>query len=467
MTRTTRCTSRSISGGGLGLACLLLPCLFSALAVAAEPTASARQAAATVLELMATGDADLEAVALERVRYGLRGTWFTAAAGECLPRLPPARQARLLAALADRGDPAALPAARSLASSSDDDVRLAAVGFFGRMGEPQDLPFLLAALARGGRDAAVARRALIEFPAAEAVRAAATTAPPPTQAVLIEVLADRRDRKALPIFAAAADGDPSARPAAVGALARCGTARELDALVRPFFQTAGDDRKAAEAAIVAVCTTGSDAGTAAESLVAGFAKLDPERQEAMLPVLARVGGPAVMAIVDGLVADPTTRRRGLEALARWPDATVTDRLLAIHTATDDADEKQLILNALIRIAPLPDNRLDDAGRLALLETTLGLCDRADDRVRVIERANAIRTYEAFRFVAGFLDDPTLADAACRSVVELAHHRTLRDAHKAEFMAALDKVLATSKNPELRDRATRYKAGQTWDRKQKG
>lgn len=465
MTRIEAGRSQSLNPFILGLAALLLA---AAAAAAAEgvPSASARQAATTVLEFVATGDADMEAVALERVRYGLKGGWFTAAATDRLPGLPPARQARLLTALADRGDPAALAVARSLASSSDEAVRIAAVELVGRLGEPDDLPMLLAALARGGRDAAVARRALIEFPAAEAVRAAAATAPPATQGVLIEVLADRRDRQALPIFAAAADGDPSVRPAALGALARFGTARELDALVRSFFQTAGDERKTAEAAIVAVCTTGSDAGAAAEALVSGFAKLDPELQEALLPVLARVGGPAVMAIVDGLVAEPSTRRRGLEALARWPDATVTDRLLAIHAATDDADEKQLILNALIRIAPLPDNRLDDAGRLALLETTLGLCDRADDRARVIERANAIRTYEAFRFVSGFLGDPTLADAACRSVVELAHHRKLRDAHKAEFMAALDKVLATSKNPELRERATRYKAGQTWDRKQK-
>lgn len=457
--------SRSLHPCGLGLALLVLA---AAVAPAAEtePTASARQAGATVLELLATGDADMEAVALERVRYGLPGAWFTAAATDRLPGLPPERQARLLAALADRGDPAALPAARSLAGSGDEAVRIAAVVLIGRLGESEDLPILVGALARGGRDAAAARRGLIEFPAAETVRAAAATAPPATQAVLIDLLADRRDRRALPLFAAAADGDPVARPAALRALARFGTARELDALVRSFFQTDGDERKIAEAAIVAVCTAGSDSGAAAETLVSGFAKLDPEQQQAFLPVLARVGGPAVMAIVDGLVAEPTTRQRGLEALARWPDATVTDRLLALHAASADPDERHLMLNALIRIAPLPDNRLDDAGRLALLETTLGLCDRADDRARVIERANAIRTYEAFRFVAGFLDDPTLADAACRSVVELAHHRKLRDAHKSEFMAALDKVLATTKNPELRERATRYKAGQTWDRKQK-
>ena len=65
-----------------------------------------------------------------------------------------------------------------------------------------------------------------------------------------------------------------------------------------------------------------------------------------------------------------------------------------------------------------------------------------------------------------LDDPALSEAACRSVVELAHHRKLRDAHKAEFVAALDRVLAATKNQELLERAVRYKGGKTWDRTQK-
>ena len=93
-----------------------------------------------------------------------------------------------------------------------------------------------------------------------------------------------------------------------------------------------------------------------------------------------------------------------------------------------------------------------------------LCQRDEDRKRVLERANAIRTIDTLRFVMPYLDDPKLAEPACQSVVELAHHRNLRDAHKDEFVKALDKVLGTTKNPELVERAERYKQGQTWERK---
>ena len=186
----------------------------------------------------------------------------------------------------------------------------------------------------------------------------------------------------------------------------------------------------------------------------------------LLPALARIGGPAVMAIIDSMLADPARRPQGLDALSKWPDATIKDRLLELLGATTDPKEKELLLGTLIRIAPLPDNKLKDAQKLELLEKTMALCEKNDDRAKVLERANAIRTIETFRFVVPYLDDPALAEPACRSVVELAHHQKLRDAHKAEFAKALDKVLGTTKDDELIQRATRYKAGQTWERKKK-
>ena len=44
-----------------------------------------------------------------------------------------------------------------------------------------------------------------------------------------------------------------------------------------------------------------------------------------------------------------------------------------------------------------------------------------------------------------------------------HHREIRDPHKAEFDAALDKVIRTSKDPVVVDRAGRYQRGETWVR----
>ena len=458
---------------------LLAAALFAAAVVpaahatptAAPASASARQAADEVIALLTTGDGDMQEVALETIRRGLRGGWFTDAVAATLPRLPAPAQEAVLLALADRGDTTAVSAARTILSTSKETgVRAAAVALLGQLGGVSEVPTLVDALTAGGRERDAARRGLVEItlPAgSDAIRVAAAAAAPPTKAVMIDVLAERRDRAALPLLGqAVVDGDAAVRQAAMRALARFGGAAEIPAMMASVLRATGDERKSAELAIAAVCTSGTKAADATGVLVAGYTAADEPSQRLLLPALARVGGPQVMAIVDAMLVDPAKRPRALDALSKWPDATVKDRLLDLLAKTTDAKEKELLLGTLIRIAPLPDNKLNDGQKLDLLVKTMALCERPEDKARVLERANAIRTIETFRFVVPYLDDPALAEPACRSVVELAHHQKLRDAHKAEFTKALDKVLGITKNDELVERATRYKAGQTWDRNKK-
>ena len=148
---------------------------------AEEPaaSASAREAAAAVLDMLGGDDADLRALALDRVRHGLRGTWFTRELAALLPRQTPAEQPSLLRALADRGDGAAAAAARPLAKAGDAAVRVAAISLLGRLGDAADVPVLVSGMADGGQIQAAARRGLLEIhgPEAEkALRAAAAAA---------------------------------------------------------------------------------------------------------------------------------------------------------------------------------------------------------------------------------------------------------------------------------------------------
>jgi HEAT repeat protein len=459
----------------VGRALLVLALLAAAAAgpARAEPSPAARSLGETVLAAIATGDADMRALALDRVRYGLEGDWFTRALTEKLPSLEPAAQAATLLALADRGDVTAAAAAQNLLSSSRDPaVRAAAVGLLGRLGDEKAVPALLKGLQAGDPEQAAARRALaiIGGPKAAAAILAAAEAGggAGSRAMLIDVIAERRDRNAMPLLLeAAVEADSAVRQAALRALGRFGGPEQIPGMTESLLRSTGEDRKAAELALVGVCTVNKDAESSTEILLGRYRSADEATRAILLPALARVGGPKVMAIVEGMLADSTRRRQGLEALAKWPDATVKDRLLGLIGSATDEEERQLLLAALIRIAPLPDNKLKDPQKLELLKQTMALCRRTEDKARVLERANAIRTIDAFRFVVPYLDDPALAEPACLSVVELAHHQKLRDANKDEFTKALDKVLVTTKNEELVERATRYKAGQTWERKKKG
>jgi hypothetical protein len=117
---------------------------------------------------------------------------------------------------------------------------------------------------------------------------------------------------------------------------------------------------------------------------------------------------------------------------------------------------------ILRVAPLPDGRSDN-DKLALLRTGMRLAATDSEKNYGLKRAAPIRLVETLRFVLPFVDQPKYAKQACQSIVELAHDRKLRDDNKVEFHAALDKVIATTKDPVLIDRANRYKQGQTWVR----
>ncbi len=444
----------------------------AASAAAAEP--ASREAFDLAVELVSGSDPDMRAVAFEQIRDGLAGEAYTVELAEqVLPTLPPDARPQLVAALAGRGDSAALPAIVGLAGADDPAVAAAAVRAIAPLGDGKQVALLVRSLAGRGPIPDAARAALVAIQGADVssqllVAAEAGELPAASREAVFEILAQRRDGSAVPLLLNAAVSDEAAlRAAAMRALAKLAGPAEVGGMVAGFLAAReGSERSGAERAILAVCVQGPEAKPAAAALAAAYRAAEPASRETLLPLLARVGGPDVLAIVDSLVADPDPARRklGLIALSRWPDATVADRLLNLLGKAGDDRERQLLLGGLIRIAPVPNNGLDDAQKLALVEKTLMLCPTDEDRGRLLERAGAIRRVETLRFLLPFLDEPAVAEAAAKGVVDLAHHRSLRDGHKAEFMAALDRVLKVAQDPVTRDRAERYKQGKTWERR---
>lgn len=450
-----------------------LACLSCGLwSAAAADTAVPQDAVQMTIDFLAKDDQAFRAIGLDRVRYGLKGEAATMQFAGLLSKLAPARQLELTAALADRGDRAALPATLALLlASREPAVRAAAIHAVGSLGGGAEVAVLKTSLGAADPEKAAARRALTILRGNDVtalITEAAKSGEPGLRPTFIDILADRRAVSVLPdLLVAAVDGDPAVRTAAMRALARFGGPEQVAGMVQGVLKAAaGGERDEAERALVTVCTQSPGKDKAAEALLMQFKAADDTVQETLLTVLARVGGTGAIAVVNELIADTNTAKRklGLTALTRWPDATVSQQLLDLLGTSQDQAERDQLLAALIRIAPLPDNKLNDKQKLELLQKTMSLCKRDEDRRRVLERANAIRTIETLRFVVPYLDDPKLAEPACLSVVELAHHRTIRDANKDEFTKALDKVLGTTKNEELIERAERYKQGQTWERK---
>lgn len=454
----------------------LVPLLVSLIAVLALNAPAASRAAddpvAMTIDLFSRDDADFRVIGLDRVRHGTKGEAATVRFAAEIAKQPTDRQIALLRALSDRGDAAALPAIMALLlQTKDPAVRSEAVLALGVLGAPSEVAVLKRSLTAEEPEKGAARRALTVLrgdDAAKQILDAAKFGEPALRPTFIDILVARRARTALPDLAGMmVDTDAGVRSAATRALGQMGGPEQVAGMIAGLLKAQpGNEQRDAEKAVVAVCTKNRRHEEAAKIFLETFKKAPESEQETLLPALGGIGGPGALAIVDDLIAstDAAKRKFGLSALARWPDASVAARLTDLVAKTSDAGERALLLGALIRIAPLPDNKLNDAQKLDLVKKTMNLCQTDDDRSRLIERVNAIRTVDAFRFVTGYLDNAALAEPACKSVVELAHHRQLRDAHKEEFAKALDRVIATTKNAELVERANAYREGKTWERK---
>lgn len=434
------------------------------------PAAAAQNELAELVEgLLADPDRQMRSLALEQVRDAT-GSENTVAFAQLLPGLEPVVQVELLGALSDRGDGAAAPAVRRLLETTGEStVRLAAIEALGRVGGKADIAPLLA-LAHEGTEQQrqAAQSSLTRLPGKAAEKALIETmvaAAPALKVLLIDLLAERRARDATSqLLAAALAEDSKVRRAAMNALGELGAAEDLPGMIRGVLKAeAGSERTAAEKQIARVCSRAADQQASA-ALVKAVENLPSPEQPLLLSTLGRVGGKSAAAVVQRAAQSPDAKLHalGVEALCNWPDATVADQLVQLAQATADERLRRKICKALVRIAPLPDGRSDDA-RLALVEQVMALCDRGADRRRLLDRVKAIRTVEALRLVVAYLNQPAFAEQAGLTVVELAHHSKVREAHREEFHAALDRVIAASNDPVVVDRARRYKAGKTWVR----
>ena len=422
-----------------------------------------------VVGLLNDPDQDVRAVGLEQIREEVPGEEATKKFAALLPDLSPAARQELLSALADRGDKAAAPAVREFISESkNQQLRIAAVKALGKLGGADDLPVFLKFLTSADEtEQDAARRSLVLLPGEEASAAIAeamTISPTPQRVALIEILTTRRARNAIDtILQAAVDDDPAVRGAAMKSLGAFAEPRHIPGMVQGILQAEpGRERDTAEKMVMLVCHRIEDNEKQAAPLLDAMEDVSPEERTVLLSALGRVGGPEARRVIEEAIANAELHHEGLGALCNWPHGSIAFRLLELARTEADEGHRRLCLRSMIRVAPLPDERSDQL-RLDLMRTAMAMCWVDDDRLLILERLKAVRTVETLRFVLPYTNQPKYAEQACLTVVELAHHSGLREAHREEFHAALDHVIHLSQDATVIDRAQRYKKGQTWVR----
>ncbi|MCA9188456.1 MAG: hypothetical protein R3E01_24650 [Pirellulaceae bacterium] len=425
-----------------------------------------------VIGFLSDNDREMRALGLEQVRTAAPGAALTKRFADQLEKLPATAQIDLIRALADRNDAAALPSIeRLLEGKPPVAVEAAALIAAGRLGDGSTVTRLVAALGRSEPEIkAAASEALLKVTngnAAAAIGDTLASQPTDLQVQLIEILAKRRAVDTIPQIIARATGtDATVRASAMQALGEMAGPEHLPQMLQAvLIADTGKERDAAEKCVMFVCNRIEDAEQRAAPLLQAMQSMSDTDRAVLLNTLGRVGGSEALAVVDReLRSDDRVRHdNGMRAISNWPSASIAPRLLELIEKDEHPEHRIAALRSLIRVAPLRDGR-SNSDRLELLQSALSMSTRDEERTLAVSRASAIRSVETLRFLVPLLDDPLLAESACGSIVELAHQRQLRDDNKAEFHAALDKVIATTKDPVVIDRAQRYKKGQTWSRK---
>jgi HEAT repeat protein len=424
---------------------------------------SGDQAGNLVMEHLAGNDADTRAVAVGQID-GLSAAALKPLAAN-LDKLPVPSRVLVITAVASRGDRSQLPLILNAARSDVLEVKRAGVLALGRLGDSTAVELLLSLMFAKDPVAGVAVESLASLPAEgvnekliAALDAEKTSA---RSVVLIGILERRKAAAAVPALLKSAAGDDAAiRAAAFSGLKTLATPEHVPAMIAALLKTAkGKERENAETAITAVATQNPDAEKRAHPVLAAIKAADKSQAADLLPLLGRLGGSDSRKLIRESLAstDPGTHDAAVAGLLNWPDTTANDDLLVLAEKGTDA-EKPRALQALVRVNTMliertPEERL---ASLEVMKKAMASAWRDEERRLILEGLGNVRHIDTLRYIVPFLDEPTLAQAACKGVVELAHSRMLREPNKAEFAKALDRVISLSKDKGLIERAKGYK-----------
>lgn len=365
-------------------------------------------------------------------------------------------------ALAERGDAAALPILLAAARQEDDpSLRIRGLMALGRVANAEAVSLLIDALGgdtRIGQAASTALTSLpgtlVDQPVAEGLRKSDGR----KRSELLDLVVVRRMTGTVPVLLELAkiEDDESLRGDVSSALVELGDETTLPGLVTAVL--AAEDGQHRDRLETTYLEIAKRCDNTVKPILA--AMTDDGSTDKLLPMLGRVGGEAALAKIDEALASENADRKaaGIRALCNWPDAAVADRLAALAKDGGQRAARVSSLRAYIRVISLESDR-PEAETRKMLEAAYKLAERPEERALAVERIRTVRDMVTLRWLVSLLDaEEPVAQEACRSIVELAHHRFLRNPNRDEFNKALNRVLKISKDPETVERAKGYLEG---------
>jgi HEAT repeat protein len=272
-------------------------------------------------------------------------------------RATPDRAALLLVAFADRPDAAVSPAVLSVAKSGPQEVRIAAIGVIGRLGDASSLSALLEIAADANAQIAhAAKQALADLPGEQInteVAARLAKAEGQTLPVLIE-LVGRRRIDATPALVKVVDHpDAAIRAAALTALGETVGPEQLSVLVsRVVAPKNPQDAATAQKALRAASVRMPDREACASRLAAAMDRAPVATKSVLLEILGEVGGTKALATIGAAVKgrDEPLQDTGSRVLGEWMTLDAAPVLLDLAKTAPSDKYQSRALRGYLRLA---------------------------------------------------------------------------------------------------------------------
>lgn len=309
-----------------------------------------------LVEQLRSSDKGLFQISLMTAREFPAGQMDEALAAE-LVRAVPDRAALILVAMADRKESVLVPAVLKAAGSGPKQVRLAAVGALGRVGDAACLSSLLEmALDADPELAQAAKSALAELPDRnidKEIVARLSTGEGKTYPLLIELVGNRRIEASATLLKALDHSDPTVRHAVLKSLGATVTAKNLAALLDQVVSPKhAEDEAVAQQALKVASVRMPDREACAVEIASALERSPVPTKVALLQILGAVGGTKALSTVGAAAksTDPQLQDISSRLLGEWMTIDAAPVLLDL-AKTAPGDKYQVrALRGYIRIA---------------------------------------------------------------------------------------------------------------------
>ncbi|HOW67682.1 MAG TPA: HEAT repeat domain-containing protein [Candidatus Paceibacterota bacterium] len=377
-------------------------------------------------------------------------------------------QVQLLIALRDCHNAQSLPLIQAKTTSEHAEVRKTALVVLGQIGGAAEARALLRATSdnRNPEETAEALNSLRQMEGddinAQIVQALASAKDVTLRVEWIRLLGNRgATNAALVLLTQAEDPDHRIRVAALRALRSLARSEDLPALIK-LTKSSRDDtvREAAEAAVVGLCTRSGQVANGSEAILAEMKQAaDPVLKNSWIRILVSLGNAQSLPAILAATKDPneSVAAHAVEQLARWPDPAPMDDLLAVLQTGANADLRKRALTSVIQLASTAadEHQRPESTLIQWLQQASLASQTREDRRLIISVLGRVNHVGSLRLLTKFLDDSELRNEAAFAVVQIAP--AVRDADPPALKAALEKIVANSQNPTLRQEAAKIAA----------